>query len=118
MDLAVVDVDSDMRRLPELHPLTELVERLWFVPEAVLVALAHAPADRDVLNLDARDGGGGFLVEQMKRDNVTEFVDKLTRVGGGNGPEFEDDALLAETNVIQELPPSLNNSVSHRGLFE
>jgi hypothetical protein len=37
----------------------------------------------------------------MKGDNVTEFIDKFTRVGRCDRREFKDDALLPDTNVVE-----------------
>jgi hypothetical protein len=81
--------------------LSELVERFRLVPKPVFVSLANAPADRNVFDFDRRDRGGCLCIEQMNRDNLAQPIDKLTRVGGGNRPEFEDDALLPDTDVIK-----------------
>jgi hypothetical protein len=107
-----------MRRLPKLHPLTELVERLRFVPETIFVSLSDPPTDGNVFDFDAGDRRSGRAVQLVERDGFSQLGFQLTRVNKGDGGQLGDDSLLPDTNVVEQLATAFDNCISDEWLLE
>lgn len=107
-----------MARFPKLHPRAKLVERLRFVPEAVFVPLADTPADGDIFDFNAADRSCGLRVEHMKGDGFSQLVFQLTDIGEGDGGKLRDNALLPDTDIVEQLATTFDNSVSDSWLLK